>query len=116
MNCPRCDAELRIGRSYQVVEDDRPVTVQEMMCPNGQCAYNRAGAPVRVNRTEGPRGEIPDTYLLCCDALLAKIGAQTYFVPDGVEHSVAGDTLTVVCPACGVRHTKDITGKSAFRA
>ena len=109
--CPQCGTELRIGATYNTVQDGAPYTVQQMMCANSRCGYNRAGTPVMVlkHRLEG--GSVPEEYKLCCDTVLCSITDTAFFVPANIASNIAGYTLSVSCPKCQSTHSFNIGGK-----
>lgn len=113
--CPSCGMELRIGPTFDRVEQGEAYTVQQMMCANPKCGYNRAGAPVKVIRHRLQTGSMDDDNKLCCDGLIARITDTAFFVPETVEHTETDSVLSVVCPLCGKRHEFDITGKSRIQ-
>ena len=109
--CPSCGIEMRVGKTFTMVEDGKPITVQQMICANPKCAYHRAGAPVRIIRHRIDTGSLPDQLKLCCDTLLVKMDDTKYFVPPNIDQRLENDTLTVFCPVCGTSYKYGVTGK-----
>ncbi|MEG1757664.1 MAG: hypothetical protein RR058_07440 [Oscillospiraceae bacterium] len=112
MQCPSCNIELRIGKSGTVVENGKPISIQELICPNPACQYGKTKAPIKRIRhpLDGVFFDNAEKY--CCDTLIAKINDSTYFVPATVSQSRTADTLTAVCPLCKKSHSFDIGGKT----
>lgn len=113
MNCPACGIELRIGPTVtHTDEHGEPETVQTLVCPNPQCVYNRARAPVGVIRHTFPRAEnaVDEANKMCHDRLLARITDTEYFVAPGVSFTLNGDSLSVTCPVCNAAHVYDVAG------
>lgn len=109
--CPNCGTELRIGKTYNTVEDGKPCTIQQLVCANKKCAYAKAKAPVKIAKHKLATGSHDDSLKLCCDGLIAKITDTAFFVPETVTHTIADGYLRAVCPICGKKHIYSVDGK-----
>ena len=112
MKCPLCDVALVIKSSTVHVEGDDSVTVQDMVCSNRKCAFGKRGTVVkRVRHLR--RSMMPDEqYKFCCESLMAEIGPEHYYVPEGVTYTLQGGELTVTCPSCSSRHSYNVAGRT----
>ena len=109
--CPSCGTELRIGTTYNTIEDGKPCTIQQLVCANKKCAYNKAKAPVKIVKHKLNTGTQDSSLHLCCDGLIAKITDTAFFVPETVTHTIENGELRAVCPTCGKKHIFDVAEK-----
>ena len=113
MNCPACGLQLRISSSYVTVENGRAVTIQELICKNPKCSFFKARVPVgRIRHFHEDTHTEDDSVRMHCDRTLARIDGESFFVAAGLENSVDGGRLLVVCPVCGETQSYDISGLS----
>lgn len=110
-HCPACSVELRVGTTINAVEDGAPVTIQQLICPNPKCTYNKAKAPVKILRHKLETGTLSEELKLCCDTLLTKQEDTAFFVPEKIEHSIKDGMLSVKCPVCGKVYSFDVAKK-----
>lgn len=104
MDCPNCQTQLRISRSYNKQVDGRLLTVQELSCVNKKCKYCVAKMPVKVIEHAIPVKD-PGNIKYCCGNVLCKTGSGKIEVAPDILRRPNGDKMIVVCPTCKTEYS-----------
>ena len=113
MDCPQCRLELYIKNSYSAVEDGEAVTVQDLYCRNKQCSLGRTDTMVKqIKHKQDGQPNAQDNLIICDNIVLAKTGADTFYIPEYIGSELTDTEAAVTCPQCGSTHRFIITGKT----
>ena len=116
MDCPQCKLELFIKNSYTTVEDGKAVTIQDLYCRNKQCSFGRTDTMVKqIKHKQGGQPDKLDDLIICDNTILAKVGENSYFIPEYVESEISGTEAAVKCPQCGNYYSFSIDEKTEIR-
>ncbi|MEA5050981.1 MAG: hypothetical protein VB021_05860 [Oscillospiraceae bacterium] len=120
MKCSKCGNDLHIAASFlEAKQNERGgidiFSVADLMCTDERCPNGRLKIPVERVRRPVANAADADSAVSCCGAPLLYVGADSYFLPDGVSAQTVsgGRELAVTCGSCGKLYIVNIEGKTA---